>query len=125
MSHVNVTQCYEAERHSCLLKDNAQRVLIPCHTLIFNNTRVRQPLNKIDLPHQLGHFFLLQAFKANAFNSKHLATVHVARSINGTKLSTSDTVAQLLSRGSLMNDCMHVQKLCWSLRKESAVSLPP
>jgi hypothetical protein len=53
-------------------------------------------LDKINFPHQLGNFSLLQALQPNTLDGDHLACVQIESAIDGAELSTSDAVSQLL-----------------------------
>ena len=80
------------------LEYDAQRILVPSHPFILDDTRVRQPFDEVDLPHKLRDFLLLESFKPDPFHSYHLPGIQVERAIHSAKLSSSNTVAQLLSK---------------------------
>jgi hypothetical protein len=58
---------------------------------------MRKSLDQINLSHQLSDFILLQAFEPNTLHGDHLTRVQIERTIDGTKLSTPNTIPQLLS----------------------------
>ena len=80
------------------LKYDAQRILVPSHPFILDDTWVRQPLDEVDLPHQLRNFLLLESFKPDPFHGYHLPGIQVERAIHSAKLPSSNTIAQLLSK---------------------------
>lgn len=59
------------------LEDDAQSTLVPRHTLILDDTRVREALDEIDLLHQLRDFFLLQPSQTDPLDRDHLACVQI------------------------------------------------
>ena len=67
------------------LKHDAQRILVPGHHFILDETEMRQPLDEVDLPHRLRNFLLQEAFKPDPLQKDHLPGVPVER---GTQCQT-------------------------------------
>ena len=57
---------------------------------------MRQPLHNLHLMHQLGNFRLGEALQSDTLYRHSLTVVQVQRPVYGPKLSTPNTVAQLL-----------------------------
>ena len=79
-----------------VLEDDTQRILIPGHSLVLDDTWVGQPFNQIDLPHELRNLFLLQSLQPNPLHCDHLARVQVKRAIHRSELPAADAISELL-----------------------------
>jgi hypothetical protein len=79
-----------------VLEDDTKRILIPGHSLILDDTRVRQSFDQIDFPHELSDLFLLQSLQPNPLHRNHLTRVQVERAIHRSELSAANTITELL-----------------------------
>lgn len=79
-----------------VLEDDTKCIVIPGHSLVLDDTRVRQPFDQIDLPHELRDLFLLQSLQPDSFHCDHLTRVQVKRAIHRSELSAADAIAELL-----------------------------
>ena len=76
----------------------SQRVLVPGHSFILDDTRVRQPPDEIELSYKSRNDLLLEPFKPDPFHSYHLSCVQVKRAIRNAKLSSYNTIPKLLRK---------------------------
>ena len=70
------------------LKHDAQRILVPVHPFLIDDTQksqMRRPLDEVDFPHRLRNFLLQEAFKPDPLQKDHLPGVPVER---GTQCQT-------------------------------------
>lgn len=59
------------------LENDAKGILVPRHTLVLDDTWVRETLDEVDLPHQLRDFILSQPSQTDPLDRDHLARVQI------------------------------------------------
>lgn len=79
-----------------LLQYDVERVVIPFHTFVLDDTRMTQTPEQFHLAHDFVRLSFVHPLEAYSLDGDHLACGHVECFVNYPELATSDAVAELL-----------------------------